>query len=199
MALLGLRVALEQIGGRYYLINTLFSVPEGSSDPPFMPPSHASHPSAVLYADLVELFDGFKKQQRIGEDVSYANIFNGALFSKRFLFTFVLLPCIADLRTVMDFVHLGGSLKNETLANLPKHVAWLSFLLLLPPFSSLAAFLHRYIKKDGKLPQLFATFRRAGKKSFLLTNSEWYYTNAVMAYLLDDSSGKSLWTCHFGV
>ena len=26
----GLRVSVEQIGGRYYLINTLFSVPEGA-------------------------------------------------------------------------------------------------------------------------------------------------------------------------
>jgi 5'-nucleotidase len=51
----------------------------------------------------------------------------------------------------MDFVHLAGSLKQETLDNLPL-----------------------YIRKEPKLALLLKKIRDAGKKSFLLTNSEWY-------------------------
>ncbi len=63
----------------------------------------------------------------------------------------------------MDHVHLAGAIKAETLANLS-----------------------RYIRKESRLAQLLRVIRASGCKSFLLTNSEWYYTEKVMAYLLDE-------------
>jgi 5'-nucleotidase len=42
-----------------------------------------------------------------------------------------------------------------------------------------------YVKKDSRLPQLLHNLQAAGVKTFLLTNSEWSYTNKLMEYLLD--------------
>jgi 5'-nucleotidase len=71
----------------------------------------------------------------------------------------------------MDHVHLAGAIKAETLANLSK-----------------------YIRKEPRLAQLLKAIRAANCKSFLLTNSEWYYTEKVMSYLLDDQ-----WRSYFDI
>ena len=42
----------------------------------------------------------------------------------------------------------------------------------------------RYIRQDPRLPALLAKIRSSGKKTFLLTNSDWWYTSHVMAFLL---------------
>ena len=67
-----------------------------------------------------------------------------------------------DLRASMDSIHRDGSLKAKILADVGRYVL---------PGPELAETLHR--------------FRSAGKKLFLLTNSEPSYTRAVMSYLLD--------------
>ncbi len=67
-----------------------------------------------------------------------------------------------DLRASMDSIHRDGSLKAHILADIGRYVL---------PCPELADTLHR--------------FRSAGKKLFLLTNSEPSYTRAVMSYLLD--------------
>jgi len=71
-----------------------------------------------------------------------------------------------DVRHAMDFIHLKGSLKSETTANPEK-----------------------YIAKDPRLPRLLYRMRKAGKKTFLLTNSDYKYTRAVMTYLCDCAEG----------
>jgi HAD superfamily 5'-nucleotidase-like hydrolase len=45
--------------------------------------------------------------------------------------------------------------------------------------------LGRFIQDDPELPATLHKFRSSGKKLFLLTNSLWDYTDAVMRYLLD--------------
>jgi len=45
--------------------------------------------------------------------------------------------------------------------------------------------LPRYVRKDPKLAVTLYNLRLNGKRLFLLTNSEWSYTDAVMSYLLD--------------
>lgn len=45
----------------------------------------------------------------------------------------------------------------------------------------------RYIKRDPQLLQTIQQLRRAGKKTFLLTNSLWGYANRVMKFLFEDN------------
>lgn len=45
--------------------------------------------------------------------------------------------------------------------------------------------LDEYVHKDERLPMLLDRMRDSGAKVFLLTNSEYWYTNAIMQYLLD--------------
>ena len=82
-----------------------------------------------------------------------------------------------DIRECVQAIHSDSSLKTTVMADLDK-----------------------YIKKDERLPLLFDRMRKAGKKIFLLTNSEYFYTNAVMAYLLDKSiDGYEKWTDFFDI
>lgn len=67
-----------------------------------------------------------------------------------------------DIRTAIDTVHRDNSLKTR-----------------------LREDLGRYIYKDPELGPALHKLRSGGKKLFLLTNSLWDYTDAVMRYLLD--------------
>src|SRR5437899_6596335 len=67
-----------------------------------------------------------------------------------------------DTRESIDEVHRDGSLKSE-----------------------LRKDLSRYIERDPELPAALHKLRSGGKKLFILTNSLWDYTAAVMSYLLD--------------
>jgi len=67
-----------------------------------------------------------------------------------------------DLRAAMDSLHRDGTLKARILADIPT-----------------------YIQQDPGLAEMLHRFRSAGKKLFIVTNSEPHYTEAVMAYLLD--------------
>lgn len=67
-----------------------------------------------------------------------------------------------DVRTVMDELHRSGSLKPKTLEDPDK-----------------------YIAKDHRIPQLLYRMRKAGRKTFLVTNSDYKYTKHVMTYLCD--------------
>lgn len=69
-----------------------------------------------------------------------------------------------DIRVCIDLAHRDGSLKSEIAGNLDK-----------------------YIDKDLKLPLVLDKLREKGKKLFVLTNSEWSYTNVVMSYLLNNT------------
>ncbi|MDQ3264235.1 MAG: HAD-IG family 5'-nucleotidase [Myxococcota bacterium] len=67
-----------------------------------------------------------------------------------------------DIRETIDSVHRDNSLKAE----IRKDIG-------------------RYIFKDPELGPALHKLRSAGKKLFVLTNSAWDYTQAVMSYLLD--------------
>ena len=67
-----------------------------------------------------------------------------------------------DVRATIDEVHRDGSLKTELKKDLAK-----------------------YIVKDPELAPALHKLRSGGKKIFILTNSLWDYTDAVMTYLLD--------------
>ncbi len=67
-----------------------------------------------------------------------------------------------DVRASIDEVHRDGSLKTELKKDLAK-----------------------YIVKDPELAPALHKLRSGGKKLFILTNSLWDYTEAVMSYLLE--------------
>ncbi|MHB8874571.1 MAG: HAD-IG family 5'-nucleotidase [Myxococcaceae bacterium] len=80
-----------------------------------------------------------------------------------------------DIREAIDTVHRDDSLKRE-----------------------LKKDLGRYIFKDPELGPALHKLRSGGKKLFLLTNSQWDYTDAVMKYLLDgDVAEYPSWRNYF--
>jgi 5'-nucleotidase len=70
----------------------------------------------------------------------------------------------ADIRKAIDLAHFNGTVHARVLADLP-----------------------RYVNRDPQLALTLHKFRSAGKKLFLLTNSPWPYTQAMMTYLLGGS------------
>jgi 5'-nucleotidase len=78
-------------------------------------------------------------------------------------FTFAQL--FKDLRAAIDDMHLHSCLlKKGCLANLPK-----------------------YVKKDDRLPSMLEKIRKSGRKTFLVTNSDWWYSSQIMNFLLGGS------------
>jgi 5'-nucleotidase len=66
-----------------------------------------------------------------------------------------------DIRECIDLAHRDGSIKSLVAANLPQ-----------------------YIERDPALAEALHRFRSSGKRLFLLTNSDWAYTDPVMTYLV---------------
>ncbi|MFN8672231.1 MAG: HAD-IG family 5'-nucleotidase [Candidatus Sericytochromatia bacterium] len=82
-----------------------------------------------------------------------------------------------DIRVCIDKAHKDNSLKSEICKNLDK-----------------------YIEKDLKLPLVLDKLRKKGKKLFVLTNSEWSYTNTVMSHLLNNTLLEYKdWTSFFDI
>ncbi|XP_065199329.1 cytosolic purine 5'-nucleotidase-like [Sycon ciliatum] len=71
-----------------------------------------------------------------------------------------------DIRMAVDYIHIEGNLKQKTIENLGL-----------------------YIAKDERLPRLLKEIRDSKRKVFLITNSGWHYTDAVMEYLFDFPHG----------
>jgi 5'-nucleotidase len=66
-----------------------------------------------------------------------------------------------DIRECIDLAHRDGSIKALVAADLPQ-----------------------FIERDPALAEALHRFRSSGKRLFLLTNSDWAYTDPVMTYLL---------------
>ncbi|MBL4689480.1 MAG: HAD-IG family 5'-nucleotidase [Nannocystaceae bacterium] len=79
-----------------------------------------------------------------------------------------------DVRECIDASHQDGSIKDLIKAN-PE----------------------RYIERDPDLPKTLHKFRSAGKRLFLLTNSYFPYSDAVMSYLLGGEPSYPDWTAYF--
>ncbi|BET01782.1 5' nucleotidase family [Nesidiocoris tenuis] len=71
-----------------------------------------------------------------------------------------------DVRNAVDWVHLQGDLKSMTIKNLDE-----------------------YVKKDERLPMFLMRIRESGAKVFLLTNSDYIFTDKIMTYLFDFPHG----------
>ncbi|XP_043193130.1 cytosolic purine 5'-nucleotidase-like isoform X2 [Amphibalanus amphitrite] len=78
-----------------------------------------------------------------------------------------------DVRQSVDWVHMKGDLKKHTVASIDD-----------------------YVHRDERLPMLLDRLRENGVKTFLLTNSEFWYTEAIMTFLLNFDSSRS-WRSYF--
>ncbi|KAJ8716630.1 hypothetical protein PYW07_003257 [Mythimna separata] len=67
-----------------------------------------------------------------------------------------------DVRNAVDYTHIHGDLKDKTTENM-----------------------ELYLKKDDRLPMFLSRIKESGAKIFILTNSEYNFTNRIMEYLFD--------------
>lgn len=80
-----------------------------------------------------------------------------------------------DIREAIDECHRDNSLKSQVMADVP-----------------------RFVDKDPLLARTLHKLRSSGKKLFLLTNSFFPYSNALMSYLLNDELGEyPTWQSYF--
>ncbi|KAI6218249.1 5' nucleotidase family [Aphelenchoides besseyi] len=76
-----------------------------------------------------------------------------------------------DLRNAIDWLHFDSDMKKTILSNLDN-----------------------YVEKDERAAQMLQELRAAGRKTFLLTNSDYTYTNGLMTYILGAN-----WTSFFDI
>ncbi len=82
-----------------------------------------------------------------------------------------------DVRLAIDEAHADGAVHRTILNDLPK-----------------------YIYRDEQLARTMHKLRSSGKKLFLLTNSPWPYTDAMMSYLLGSAMNEyKSWQHYFDV
>jgi len=79
-----------------------------------------------------------------------------------------------DVREMIDEAHRDGTLKSIITKNVGN-----------------------FVRRDSELPVLLDEFRRAGKKLFLLTNSDHAYSNALLTHLLERKKGDRSWERFF--
>ena len=66
------------------------------------------------------------------------------------------------MRTAVDDIHLKSlKLKKSCISNI-----------------------EQFVRRDPRLPAMLEGIRESGRATFLLTNSDWWYTNNIMKYLL---------------
>jgi 5'-nucleotidase len=132
-----------------------------------------SVPECCLYADVI---DHLEKLGAASGAAPAQNLSDGAAIKCDLQMTYKHLHI--DVRAAIDWVHQAGVLKTKTLEDLP-----------------------RYVNRDpAKLSMLLRRMREGGAKLFLLTNSEYYYTKAIMSYLLDGADAQyPTWQSFFDV
>ncbi|MCJ8346205.1 HAD-IG family 5'-nucleotidase, partial [bacterium] len=82
-----------------------------------------------------------------------------------------------DIRKSIDSIHRDGSLKKEISMNL-----------------------NSYVNKNTMLAKTLHHFIQGGKKLFLLTNSEYYFTDLILTHLLGDELGEyTAWQDYFEI
>ena len=80
-----------------------------------------------------------------------------------------------DVRWAIDSAHRNGAMKTEILANR-----------------------EFFILRDPELPAALDRWKRAGKKLFVLSNSDWRFTEGVLSFLLDGQDpARPAWTDYF--
>ncbi|KFB41870.1 AGAP000380-PA-like protein [Anopheles sinensis] len=105
------------------------------------------------------LVDFFTHSPQYAEQVDRTGVKYGELFMS-------FKSIFQDVRGAVDWVHIYGDLKKKTLENLDE-----------------------YVKKDERLPMVLSRIRESGAKLFLLTNSDYNFTDRIMTFLFDFPHG----------
>ncbi|MGH7725180.1 MAG: HAD-IG family 5'-nucleotidase [Candidatus Eiseniibacteriota bacterium] len=79
-----------------------------------------------------------------------------------------------DVRDMIDEAHRDGTLKSVITRNVGN-----------------------FVRRNPQVPVVLDEFRRAGKRLFLLTNSEWSYSAALLRHLLEARRGERSWERFF--
>ncbi|XP_055619809.1 cytosolic purine 5'-nucleotidase isoform X3 [Toxorhynchites rutilus septentrionalis] len=108
---------------------------------------------------LACLVDFFTNSPQYAEKVDKTGVKYGELFMS-------FKSIFQDVRGAVDWVHIYGDLKKKTLENLDE-----------------------YVKKDDRLPMILSRIRESGAKLFLLTNSDYKFTDKIMTFLFDFPHG----------
>lgn len=108
---------------------------------------------------LACLVDFFTNSPQYAEQVDKTGVKYGELFMS-------FKSIFQDVRGAVDWVHIYGDLKKKTLENLDE-----------------------YVKKDERLPMVLERIRESGAKLFLLTNSDYKFTDRIMTFLFDFPHG----------
>jgi len=133
-----------------------FTVPTQDIEKRYWPlPTLFNLPEACLYANLIDFFFNNNNSQLLRG--SREDISKDREGSAP-----TITNLFQDVRIAMDHVHLSGLLKEKTLADKEK-----------------------FIKRTPDTAILLDRLQKVGIKTFILTNSEHYYTDAVMSYLLE--------------
>jgi len=93
--------------------------------------------------------------------------------------TFTFKKLFQDVRSTIDYIHIDTmDIKKRTIQDLP-----------------------RYVKKDGRLLAMLKQIQNGGRTSFLVTNSDWWYTQHIMRFLLAEENSKDTddWMSWFSV
>ncbi|GIY73039.1 hypothetical protein CEXT_43121, partial [Caerostris extrusa] len=134
---------LQHDESRIYILNTLFNFAQI--------PLTAFATEAYMLACLVDFFTNSSEYIPGKNGIKNGNIF----MSYKSIFQ--------DVRDAIDWVHMRGTLKEETVNNLGQ-----------------------YVNHDERLLCYFnGKMHEVGKKTFLLTNSDYAYTEKIMSYLFD--------------
>jgi len=116
-----------------------------------------SMPEVQLYANLIDFFEARLDAGQSVDPLSLPEAVGDRLVGR--INTWKLFD---DVREGIDSIHRDNSLKSVIIADLAT-----------------------YFIVDEELPKTLHKLRSAGKKLFVLTNSFWAYTDAVMSFLLD--------------
>lgn len=129
-------------------------------------------PEACLYANLVDFFE-----ERFQQGEALAPLALPPNHQTPNVGNIDTWKLFDDVRNAIDDIHRDGSLKSIIMAELAA-----------------------YIAEDEGLALTLHKLRSAGKRLFVLTNSYWPYTDALMSFLLDGKLKEySSWRAYFDI
>ncbi|KAK6754151.1 hypothetical protein RB195_013261 [Necator americanus] len=113
-------------------------------------------PETLLLATVVDYFE-----KQCGSE--YTRLASGIGYKRKDKQQIVFYSTIfEDCRSTIDWIHMQGSFKDVITSNLSKFVA-----------------------KDDRAIAMLQKLAHSGKKLFLLTNSDWRYTDLLMTHIMD--------------
>jgi 5'-nucleotidase len=152
-------------------LNTLFNIPE-----------------ACVFAHLIRFFEGRRDATSVPssgpEEEEDTFVPRGQDVIRTEAMDIYFKNLWADIRESTDWCHLY-TFKSTVVADMQKCTLRVT---LRKPFrySVTIPSIRADLVKTPKLAEFLDTLRKNNRKTFLLTNSPWGYTNSVMSFLLDD-------------